>query len=133
MSNLFEADLVSSQNLGSSFLETLAKRDFDGLSQYFDPQVQSRLLISGGLLTPSDVKGLIGRFQQWFGEADHFKMASCQITMLGDCLAMVYSLQLHKGDGWYLVQQQTYCDVKGGRIKSFDLLCSGFRPIPEPG
>lgn len=130
MTNLSQAEAISIESLGTSFINALAKRDFDELTRCFHPNVKSRLLIPAALITPPDAKAVSARFRQWFGEADQFEMTDSRVSMLGNRLAMLYTLQLREGERWFVVQQQTYGDVRNGCIETFDLLCSGFQPMP---
>lgn len=45
-------------------------------------------------------------------------------------LRVTYRLRVHDEEGWWLFEQQAYCDVEGGRIASMDLLCTGPRSEP---
>lgn len=132
MTNLSQAETTSIESLGTSFLIALTHRDFDELTRFFDPHVRSRLLIPAALITPPDAMGVSARFRQWFGEADHFEMTDSQLSTLGKRLAMFYTLKVHERERWFVVQQQTYSDVRNGCIETFDLLCSGFQPVPAP-
>jgi hypothetical protein len=117
------------QHVGEQIVACVGVRDFEGLAEYFRPQVICRLLIPSGLVTSFHVSTLVGYFRQWFGNADHFVIQGSQITQVGNRLHIVYRIRLRQGGLWYLIEQQAYghLDTEDGRIARFDLLCSGFR------
>jgi hypothetical protein len=47
-----------------------------------------------------------------------------------DRLHLAWRFRLREDGDWFVVEQQAYCDLDGGRITSLSLLCSGFRPVP---
>lgn len=115
------------ERMAARLARQIETRNFDGLADYFHPQVICRLLIPSGLLTPVGAPALISKLRQWFGDADQFSMESRQISVVGDHLHLVYRLSLREGGLRYVVEQQSYSRLEGGRITHFDLVCSGFQ------
>jgi hypothetical protein len=115
-------------SLGEAFLEALGQRDFNSLYNLFQPNVRSRLMLPSGVMTPADAAGLAARFRDWFGAADPFEITGSEVSLIGDSLAVHYSLRLLEEGEWWVVQQKTYSKVVDGRIQFMDLLCSGQHP-----
>jgi hypothetical protein len=106
-------------------------RDFPALGQLFAPDVAFRALVPKGLREASDVAGAIAWVERWFGDADAFEVLSSSRGRVLERLAFAYRLRVHKPDGWRVIEQQVYATVSDGRITKFDLLCSGFLPVPD--
>lgn len=123
-----EPGVAGWEQLGASIVACVGARDFGRFENYFHPRVASRLLTPSALTTPLDLPTLISKFDDWFNLADHFDLESSQITRVGDCLHIGYRIRLREEGIWYVVEQQTYSLLEGGRIVHFDLVCSGCRP-----
>ena len=85
-------------------------------------------MIPSGLLTPGDAKAIAGRFGQWFGDAEVFKLVRSNVGQVGDRTHLSYCFHLREAGRWSICEQQIYCEVRDGRIGAIDLVCSGFRP-----
>ncbi len=118
------------QETGRRFAAALAERDFNSLQDIFHPDVRSRLLIPSRLVTPSDAKGVIENYREWFGEAAFFEMRQVDVGCIGRRLHVFYQILLQDADGWSVLEQHVFGNLENGRIKRFDLMCSGFEPAP---
>ena len=118
------------QATGRRFTAALSKRDFNSLQAIFHPDVRSRLLIPSRLVTPLDAKGVIDNYREWFGEADFFEMRQVDVGCIGRRLHIYYQILLQDADGWSVLEQHAFGNLENGRIKRFDLICSGFEPAP---
>jgi len=118
------------QATGRRFTAALSKRDFNSLQAIFHPDVRSRLLIPSRLVTPLDAKGVIDNYREWFGEADSFELRQVDVGCIGRRLHIYYQILLQDADGWSVLEQHAFGNVENGRIKRFDLICSGFEPAP---
>jgi len=118
------------QETGRRFTAALTERDFDRLQAVFHPGVRSRLLIPSGLVTPSDAKGVTAKFREWFGEAVFFEVQRADINRIGRRLHIFYQILLQDADGWSVLEQHAFGSLENGQIKRFDLMCSGFEPVP---
>jgi len=118
------------QETGRRFAAALSKRDFNSMQAIFHPDVRSRLLIPSRLVTPADAKGVIDNYREWFGEADFFEMRQVDVGCIGRRLHIYYQILLQDADGWSVLEQHAFGNLENGRIKRFDLICSGFEPAP---
>lgn len=73
-----------------------------------------------------------GYLRRWFGDADHHELLDGDAEPIADRLHVRYRFRVHDADGWQVVEQPAYCDVKDGKITGLDLVCSGFRPSAAP-
>ncbi len=124
---------VDIRKAGRAFVDALAARDFEALRAVLAPGVRFRLLLPSG---PEEHKGAalaVGKLAGWFGDADHFELQGSTVDRVGDLVGISYRFRLHRPDGWHVIEQRLFGDVdEEGRLGRFDLLCSGFRPLPEP-
>ncbi|HLZ08364.1 MAG TPA: hypothetical protein VKT80_07255, partial [Chloroflexota bacterium] len=56
--------------------------------------------------------GAMGYLKQWFGDSDHHELLSSSIENIVDRLHLSYRLKVHDADGWQLVEQSAYADVR---------------------
>lgn len=114
--------------LGESFLEALEEQNFSRLETLFAPQVRFRALVPSGVREGQTADEATGWLQRWFGDADEFQFVQSAADQVFDRLYLHYRLRLHDAkNGWRVIEQQAYCDVRDGRIADMWLLCSGFR------
>lgn len=117
------------RDVGEAFLQALANRDFEALQACLRQDVSFRALVPPGIRQASDASGTVNRLRLWFGEADSFEMLRAEIGQVAHRLSITYRIRLHDADGWQVIEQRLYCDVgDDGRIRTLDLLCSGFLP-----
>jgi hypothetical protein len=74
-------------------------------------------------------------FSSWFGDARDFDLVDAAVGEVGGRLHLSWRVRVRPapfgiGQGWHVIEQQTYADA-GDRIRSLDLLCSGFHPEEE--
>jgi TusA-related sulfurtransferase len=113
---------------GEAFLTAVATRDFGRLEACFHPEVRFRALAPSRLYEAAGAAAATGYLRRWFGDADAFEVQKAEVDELADRLRLGYRLRLHDKDGWQVIEQHAFCDVRAGRIAALDLLCSGFRP-----
>jgi TusA-related sulfurtransferase len=117
---------------GQSFLEWLAIQDFERLETLFAPQVRFRALVPSGVREGPTAGEATNWLRRWFGEADTLQVLRSTADQVFDRLYLHYRVRLHDTtNGWRVIEQQAYCDVRDGHIADMWLLCSGFRPDPE--
>lgn len=117
--------------VGRGFLDTLGRQAWQDLPAFFDPAVQFRALTPKGLRSADDANTAAGYLSKWFGDADELVVQSSNVEWMHDRVHISYRIREHE-DQWYLVEQQAYCLIHSGQIRSIDLLCSGFRPEIAP-
>lgn len=115
-------------------VDAVAARDYKGIFGALAPDARFRYLIPPG---PGEVVGaaeVAAKYFEWFGDIDVIRVERVRVEPLADRISARYRFVLHEQERREVVQQQTYLDVDAdGRIAAIDLLCSGFRPDPEPG
>ena len=118
--------------LGRGFVSAIERQAWEELAALFDPAVQFRALIPGGLRTADDRESAARYLQKWFGDANPLVLQSSRVEMVEDRVHIAYLFRARE-DQWYVVEQQAYGTIRDGRIVKMDLLCSGFRreSVPE--
>ena len=108
------------------YVDRLAHRDFDGLAALFDSHAQFRALIPPGFREASGATGSVDYLRRWFGDADEIEVLWSRIDEIGERSSASYKLRVHEDGEWYVIAQQVFCTIEGGKIAQADLLCSGF-------
>ncbi|MGH2595668.1 MAG: sulfurtransferase TusA family protein [Actinomycetota bacterium] len=124
------------QNVGETFVNALADRDFERLRAAIADDVRFRLLLPKGPQAHSGVVEAVESFVRWYGDVDELHLESSSVEAVAGRLVLMYRFRLHDEDGWQVIEQHVVADVApDGRLEKIDLLCSGFLPIigPEDG
>lgn len=117
-------------SVGGLLLEALAARDFDRMSDCFEPTATMRALLPRGLAESTGAKQIVERLRSWFGGADAFEVLDGTVGEVGGRMHVAWRLRLRPApggdDAWHVIEQQAYLRA-GERIDAIDLLCSGFQ------
>jgi hypothetical protein len=121
-------------SVGGLLLEALAARDFDRLSDCFEPEATLRALLPSGPAQSDGAVEIVERIRTWFGGAEAFEVLDGTVGEVGGRMHVSWRLRMHPtpwgDDAWHVIEQQAYLQA-GERIDSIDLLCSGFQPDPR--
>jgi TusA-related sulfurtransferase len=116
--------------IGESWIQGLAKRDFGQLALLCQPDVRGRLLTPRAFDTVDNAPDLERKFQQWFGKSDLVRIEQTQIQRVGEKSSIFYRLLLRKQGEWFEVEQHISSLLRDDLIGTLDLLCSGFQAVP---
>lgn len=124
------------ESRGELFARALAAKDRDMLCGLLAEPIDFRGTTPLGMweaTTPAEVVDFIV-LGHWFEPADHIQEL-CSVTSgrMADREHFAYRLRVSNAQGEFLVEQQAYYRVTGGRIDWMRVLCSGYRPAPLPG
>jgi TusA-related sulfurtransferase len=123
---------MDGQDRGRAFVEAVAERDFEALRALLSEDVRFRMLLPMGPQHEDGAAPTAGRFIRWFGDADELEVQASTVDYVADRLAVSYRFRLHDADGWRLIEQHLVVNMADdGRMQTLDLLCTGFRPIPQ--
>ncbi|MDQ6725055.1 MAG: hypothetical protein M3066_02620 [Actinomycetota bacterium] len=118
-------------SVGGQLLEALAGRDFDQLSDCFEPAATMRALLPRGPDEFQGVDRIVGAFRYWFGAAEGFEVLGGTVGEVGSRLHISWRFRVRPtprgAPEWHVIEQQAYAQV-GDHIEALDLLCSGFVP-----
>ena len=118
---------------GRAFVEALAGQDFYALRALLSEDIRFRMLLPKGPQQEDGAASTAGRFISWFGDAGELELQASTVDYVADRLAVSYRFRLHDLDGWQLIEQHLVVDLADeGRMQAVDLLCSGFRRLPDP-
>ena len=119
--------------MGRTFVRALAARDFGAVQATLADDVRFRMLLPRG---PDEVRGAGAAAETlaaWFGSARALDLEASAVDRVADRLCVSYRLRVRREEGWRRIEQCLFAAVgEGGRMETIDLLCSGFRPLPEP-
>jgi len=122
-------ELGSVTSSAEGFARALVTRDFARLTAMLATDVRMRALLPPGFVEISGAEAAAAKFASWFGDAEELELVDSGIDSFADRLHVFYRLRVRKpGDFPKLVEQHLLCAVDGDRIRSFDLVCAGFRP-----
>ncbi len=120
--------------MAGRLLEAIVARDFDGIGALAAPEARLRYLIPSGSGESNGPGEVAARFREWFGEVDASEVLDAGVEELPGRSSVRYRVRLREHGEWYVAEQQAYVTVgDDGRIAVIDLLCSGFRTLPDRG
>jgi TusA-related sulfurtransferase len=118
--------------VGESWVQALAERDFGRLALLCQPDVRGRLLTPRAFDAVDNTQALELKFQQWFGKSDLVRIEQMQIQRVGEKLSILYRLLLREQGEWFEIEQHISSFLRDDLIGTLDLLCSGFQPVLAP-
>ena len=118
---------------GRVFIEAIVAHDWDRIAACFEPDGLFRGLIPKATPMRERTGGeaAAAQMRAWFGDADVTELLDSTVEAMGDRVHLAYRIHEHEPDGWYLVEQQAYITPGEHGIRYMNLLCSGFRSVPE--
>lgn len=114
--------------VAGAFLDAFARRDFAAMEACLESDVCFRALVPPGPFTADGAKAAAGNFRRWFGGDDSFEVVDASIGQLGHRMYLrwrVRMVSVADPGAARLVEQHAFATV-AERIRSLDLLCSGF-------
>jgi hypothetical protein len=118
-------------SVGGLLLEALAERDFDRMTDCFEPAATMRALLPPGLAESEGAAAIVQNLRSWFGGAEDFEVLDGTVGEVGGRLHLSWRLRMRPtpwgDDSWHVIEQQAYVRADE-RIEAIDLLCSGFHP-----
>ncbi|MGH2633963.1 MAG: hypothetical protein ACRDG3_11180 [Tepidiformaceae bacterium] len=119
---------------GKRFAQAVAGKDREALLTLLRPEIDFRGMTPDQFWEANSAKTLVDGvlFGSWFEPQDHIEaLERVETGEVGDRRRVSYRLRLSNADAKYVVEQQAYFTVEGGRINWLRIMCSGFRPIEE--
>jgi SnoaL-like domain len=110
-----------------AFLESLARRDLDGLRGCLAPSARMRALVPPGFREFDGRDAIADKFRAWFGGSQAFELLEAAATTVGARLQLRWRIRLTPRDGTapLLVEQIAFVQ-SDSQLTAIDLLCSGF-------
>lgn len=121
------------RQMGKDWIRTITDGTLERLERFCQPEVVSQLLTPRRYEYFENVTDLVAKFRQWFGECSDFQVEHSRVEQVGERLGIFYRFLVQKQGGWYIIEQQSYCTVQGGRMTHLHVLCSGFQPVALNG
>jgi len=119
--------------LGRRLIDGIVAHDWSGIQDCFEPDARLRAVVPQENPFRDRVGGqeAADQIRRWFGDADVTELVSSSVEPVGDRVHVAYRIHEHEPDGWYLVEQQAYIAPGDRGIAYLNLVCSGFRPVPD--
>jgi hypothetical protein len=126
-------DLDQALSMGRSFIDSIVAHDWDRVAACFEPGARFRAVVPNANPFRDRTGGTeaAAQIRAWFGDADVTELVGSTVEPMGDRVHLAYRIHEHEPDGWYLVEQHAYITPGAQGIAYMNLLCSGFRPVPE--
>jgi len=113
--------------VGAALLDTLARRDLDGIAACLAPSVRFRALLPSRDVDLVGPDGVVAEFRRWFGSPDdRFELVDASVAGIGPRLHLRWVVRMSNAAGSRLVEQDAFLDADGSNITTIRLLCSGF-------
>jgi len=126
-----DASSATRWSVGGLLLEALAARDFDRMTDCFEPAATMRALLPPGLAECQGAPQIVENLRSWFGGAEQFEVLDGTVGDGGGRVHVSWRLRMRPtpwgDDSWHVIEQQAYLQADE-RIGTIDLLCSGFQP-----
>ncbi len=123
-------------NTGERFAQALAAKDVGAVRGLLADEIEFRALTPNRNWSGSTPREVVDEiiFGRWFEPSDEIRrLVFVRTDSFAACEHAAYRLQVHNADGDFLVEQQAYFTLDDtGPIASLRVLCSGYRPDPEP-
>ena len=117
--------------LATAIAAAVAGRDSIQLAAAVTDTVRLRALLPGGPIEEHGRDAVVARFGRWFAGMDAVEVAESAGQQLPGRLLIHYRLDLAQRGTRRVCTQTSICKIDDGRLATIDLLCSGFREIPE--
>ena len=117
------------QQLAEAWIRSISEGELARLESLCEPRVNSRLLTPGQFTNLDRVADLVAKYKDWFESCTDFHLEASRIDRIGKRLGIFYRFRLRDGGDWYRIEQQLFCNLKGGRVQQLHLLCSGFQLV----
>jgi len=119
--------------LGRRLIDGIVAHDWAGIESCFEPNARLRAVVPQENPFRDRVGGqeAADQIRRWFGDADVTELVSSSVKPVGDRVHVAYRIHEHEPGGWYLVEQQAYITAGDRGIAYLNLVCSGFRPVPD--
>jgi hypothetical protein len=126
-------DLAGTMALGRGLIDAIVAHDWDRIATLFEPGARFRAVVpkENGFRDRAGAAEIAKQFQTWFGDADVTEVMESSVEPVADRIRVAYRIHEHEPDGWYIVEQQAFVTPGDQGIAYMNLVCSGFRPVPE--
>ena len=107
------------RQVGEDWIRAITEGELERLESYCQPEVVSHLLTPWRHMNFDNVTDLVAKYRQWFGECSDFQVEHSRVEQVGERLGISYRFLLQEQGGWYVVEQQLFCTMQGGRVTQF--------------
>jgi hypothetical protein len=96
--------------------------------------VDFRAMTPGRIWEADGPDDILVALDSWFDAQDVVEgVELIETDSFADRERVGYRLRVRNADGLHLVEQQAYLSEREGRIGWLRVLCSGYRPVTDPG
>jgi hypothetical protein len=119
--------------VGEELIDALAARDFERAERCFAPDVAFHAVVpgTGSFREREGAPETANQLRRWLGDAEPLELLDHSVEPVVDKLRLSYRFAAFEDEQWHVVEQQAYAVVGERGIEKLDLVCSGFRPVPE--
>jgi hypothetical protein len=120
-------------DVAEELIDALASQDFERAERCFAPDVAFHAVVpsTGSFRERSGAQETANQLRVWLGDADPLELLESSVERIVDKVRLSYRFAAFEEEQWHVVEQQAYAVVGERGIERLDLVCSGFRPVPE--
>ena len=123
---------VQATVVAATFLDALARRDFDELAATFTEDGRLRGLVPSALREAVGRDAVAERFRIWNGDLEGYELVDSEVDEVEDVLRIRWRVRgVDPDDGLSVYEQTAYTGIEGESIVWMNLVCSGGRPLVE--
>lgn len=125
--------MTAATEVGGKLLDAIAALDYGRIEACFSEEADMRVLTPGPLREFEGAADTAGRFRFWLDRLEGFELLDADVEEIADRVRIRYRFRGRDPEkGWQVNEHTGYAKVKGGRIVSLNVTCTGFRPTPAP-
>jgi hypothetical protein len=119
-----------------AFITALRHRDFDAIARLLTDDVRMRAVLPSRYLEAIGGE-VIDSFNRWFGGAERFEVIATGSEDIAGRARVEWRFRvaphpLTHAPGWHEIEQVAFLETSAGLVSRIDLVCSGYRPVPQP-
>jgi hypothetical protein len=120
-------------DIAEELIDALAAQDFERAERCFAPDVDFHAVVpgTGSFRERAGAAETASQLRLWFGDSDPLELLEHSVEPVVDKLRLSYRFAAFEDNRWHVVEQHAYAVIGERGIEKLDLMCSGFRPVPE--
>jgi hypothetical protein len=130
---MLTAERLSAPPVARDLLAALAAWDEPRLRSLLADDVWMRALLVRETVESHDAESAMRALHGWYGSAVELQVLNATTYRVATREQITFRVRVRPPwapETWHLIEQTAYLRIADGRIRRFDLICTGFHPVP---